>query len=714
VTVKSDTGATHSFAESETIAFSEFINETLAGDEAVSHLLPLDPSTMDLFDVLKDGVILCKLINAAQEETIDMRVVHTGQLKPLSVYEVVENLNMAINAAVAIGCRIVNIGPDDVMNGSPHLCLGLLWQIVKAAIMANINLKASPELMALLGADGDDLEAVKALNALAPEKVLLKWLNYQVQRVAPGAKDVTNFGAALKDCTVYANLLTAVAPAEHAATVAHLSKMAALEKDPIARAAMIIDAAQTLGVTQFKVLPADISKGNEKLNMGFTAAIFNHLPGLNSSADEGNFNPALACGSAFVKEGGRAVLLTETGAALFGRAMEADTGTHFVELRVLEATDPQSYIGVMHAQSDKESLPGFATAPVASCSLGGGGGVLREGGEIGATGVTFGKGDLIRAEYDSASGTLKWFKDGQELSYLAQSVAPGMHFAVGRGAGEFEVRIENSSFMSEAQRGAAKLLESLGGEDESDSREERSFKMWINSLGLDQHVSDLAAEVRDGLLILKLMDKIKPGVVDWSKTAPKPKNIHAKVINCNYAVALGKSAFGFSLVGIQGKDIQDGITKLVLALTWQLMRYHIINFLSSMSSKQLTEKDVVEWANTKVASMAPAAANAQLGAVAPIQRLSDSSLSSGIYVLSLLKAVAPRSVDLAQVTPGVKPDDKKLNAKLAVSCARKAGCLVFLLWEDIVEYRPKMLLVLFATLMQLDLARAAEAAEASK
>ena len=30
------------------------------------------------------------------------RCVHTGQKKPLSVYEVVENLNMAINAAVAI------------------------------------------------------------------------------------------------------------------------------------------------------------------------------------------------------------------------------------------------------------------------------------------------------------------------------------------------------------------------------------------------------------------------------------------------------------------------------------------------------------------------------------------------------------------------------------------------------------------------------------
>ena len=152
----------------------------------MAHLLPIDIEAEDftLFDVLRDGVILCKLINCAIGETVDMRAVHTGRLKPLSVYEVVENLNVAINAAGAIGCRVVNIGPDDILSGSPHLCLGLLWQIVKAAIFANLNLKASPELMALLGADGNDVDAVKALNALAPEKVLLKWMNYQVRRIS--------------------------------------------------------------------------------------------------------------------------------------------------------------------------------------------------------------------------------------------------------------------------------------------------------------------------------------------------------------------------------------------------------------------------------------------------------------------------------------------------------------------------------------------------
>merc|ERR1719230_895759 len=185
-----------------------------------------------------------------------------------------------------------------------------------------------------------------------------------------------------------------------------------------------------------------------------------------------------------------------------------------------------------------------------------------------------------------------------------------MHFGVGiNGGGTLEARIESSSFS------AKNIKLALPVEDESDSREERAFRIWINSLGLDTYVSDLPSQVRDGLLLLQLMEAIKPGVVDWSKVTTKPKNVHAKVINCNYAVSLGKSAFGFSLVGISGKDIQDGIVKLVLALTWQLMRYHVIKFLSSLSHKQLTEKDVVDWANARVGDAMPS-----------ITKLSDAAL----------------------------------------------------------------------------------------
>lgn len=51
-----------------------------------------------------------------------------------------ENLNLALNSASAIGCQVVNIGAQDLKEGKPHLVLGLLWQIIKIGLFANIEL----------------------------------------------------------------------------------------------------------------------------------------------------------------------------------------------------------------------------------------------------------------------------------------------------------------------------------------------------------------------------------------------------------------------------------------------------------------------------------------------------------------------------------------------------------------------------------------------
>ena len=32
-----------------------------------------------------------------------------------------------INSCKGIGCKVVNIGPDDIAEGKPHLVLGLIW-----------------------------------------------------------------------------------------------------------------------------------------------------------------------------------------------------------------------------------------------------------------------------------------------------------------------------------------------------------------------------------------------------------------------------------------------------------------------------------------------------------------------------------------------------------------------------------------------------------
>ena len=51
-----------------------------------------------------------------------------------------ENLNLALNSASAIGCHVVNIGAEDLKEGKPYLVLGLLWQVIKIGLFADIEL----------------------------------------------------------------------------------------------------------------------------------------------------------------------------------------------------------------------------------------------------------------------------------------------------------------------------------------------------------------------------------------------------------------------------------------------------------------------------------------------------------------------------------------------------------------------------------------------
>lgn len=75
-----------------------------------------------------------KLINSSQPGTIDERTINLGKL---SIYHMHENLTLALNSAQAIGCNIVNIGPEDLQAGKPHLVLGLLWQIIRVCTLHN-------------------------------------------------------------------------------------------------------------------------------------------------------------------------------------------------------------------------------------------------------------------------------------------------------------------------------------------------------------------------------------------------------------------------------------------------------------------------------------------------------------------------------------------------------------------------------------------------
>jgi len=226
-----------------------------------------------------------------------------------------------------------------------------------------------------------------------------------------------------------------------------------------------------------------------------------------------------------------------------------------------------------------------------------------------------------------------------------------------------------------------------------ESREEQTFVNWMLSLGVT--VQDFFEDCRTGLPLLQVEDALRPGVVRWASVYAEPRSVFQRVSNCNHACSIATRELFLSLVGVGGKDIADGSRKLTLALVWQLLRFHVTLFLAAWGR---SEADILTWANSRVRDV-----DSRLG----VRSLSDPSLRSGVFVLQLVRAVAPECVVPAHILPGVTADEGRLNAKYAVSVVHKLGraTTVFATWEDIVECRPKMLLTLFAAIMAEDLER---------
>ncbi|KAK5583127.1 hypothetical protein RB653_004717 [Dictyostelium firmibasis] len=233
-----------------------------------------------------------------------------------------------------------------------------------------------------------------------------------------------------------------------------------------------------------------------------------------------------------------------------------------------------------------------------------------------------------------------------------------------------------------------------------ETREEKTFRNWMNSLGVDPFVNNLYEGTYDGLILIQLFDKIYPGLVDHKKVNYPPyKAMGAemkKLENCNYAIQLGKDC-KYSLVGIDGKNVYDKNKTLTLSILWQLMRGHVISILTALSGsgKPIADADIVNWTNSKLS----AAGKKQ------ISGFKDSSIATGIPILDVIEAVRPGSVDSSLVATSGSEADNLLNAKLAVSTARKVGAVVFALPEDIVEVKPKMVLTLFASLWQVEMTK---------
>jgi plastin-1 len=123
--------------------------------------------------------------------------------------------------------------------------MGLIWQIIKIGLQANIDIKVHPELFRLLN-PGEELEEFLRLPV---EHILLRWVNYHVKKGGYGSL-VKNFSGDVRNGEVYTLLLNQLA--------SHLcSKQPLSIQDLYERAEAILVNADKLGastVCNYKVV----------------------------------------------------------------------------------------------------------------------------------------------------------------------------------------------------------------------------------------------------------------------------------------------------------------------------------------------------------------------------------------------------------------------------------------------------------------------------
>jgi hypothetical protein len=259
------------YAQDEVHGFSDYINANLADDPDLKSLLPINGLDDSLFKAVHDGILLCKICNLASPDCLDERVIATG--KKLNTFSLLQNVTLALSTAKSLGLSVVNIGPPDIRDGTPHLVLGLVWQLIRLALTRLITLTEHPELYRLLR----EGESLADFLRLSPEEILLRWLNYHLNN-AGSSRVATNFTKDLSDSEILTTVLKQIAP--ECCTLAPLR-----QTDLWQRAEGMLGEADKIGCRKF-VGPQQIVNGHARLNVAFVANLFNTRPGLEALSEQ--------------------------------------------------------------------------------------------------------------------------------------------------------------------------------------------------------------------------------------------------------------------------------------------------------------------------------------------------------------------------------------------------------------------------------------------
>ncbi|KAF7350368.1 hypothetical protein MVEN_01341500 [Mycena venus] len=548
VTVQgSNANVSHTINEDERTEFTNHINSVIENDPDVSGRFPIPTTTMQIFEECKDGLILCKLINDSVPDTIDTRVLNKPNArKPLNAFQITENNNIVITSAKGIGCSVVNIGSTDIAEGREHLILGLIWQIIRRGLLAQVDIKLHPELYRLC----EDGETIEDLLRLTADQILLRWFNYHL-KAAGWKRRVNNFSRDVMDGENYTVLLNQLKPEQ--------CSLAPLKTPDLRqRAEQVLQNAAAINCRRF-LTPSSLVAGNPRLNLAFVANLFNTHPGL-EPLDEQEAKDYGAVED-FDAEGEREARVF----TLWLNSLGVEPGVFnlFENLKdgliLLQAFDKILPGSVIWRRVSKPK--GGAAAEPVSYASGGAGGDDDDGADIG---VTPNQSQLSR------------FKAVENTNYVVDLAKQNKMHMVGiqgaditDGTKTLVLGLVWQLMRMNITKTLTQLSKSSGGRPLSDT----DMLKWANATANSSRPirSFKDPSITTGLFFLDLLDAIRPGIVDPALVLSVSENGDYEDRRQNAKLAISIARKMNALIFLVPEDIVDVRPRLILTFVGSLM-----------------------------------------------------------------------------------------------------------------------------------------------
>ena len=163
------------FDAPERAALVRATNAVLAEDEHLggSGLLPFDDEVdRELLAAVPDGILLAKLVQAVEDDALDVRALNLGGAGAggeLDEHMRLQNHTLTANSATAIGCGIADLQPWQLLHAQDHaqVVFQFVWNLTRARLARAASPYIHPELFRLLLPS----EEIASLTKLTPEQV---------------------------------------------------------------------------------------------------------------------------------------------------------------------------------------------------------------------------------------------------------------------------------------------------------------------------------------------------------------------------------------------------------------------------------------------------------------------------------------------------------------------------------------------------------------